>query len=174
MPRQAVVSSGRRRAINTKITDELREALEAAAVENNTTLSGEIERRLERSFEIDRASDPSTKALGEAVVTMVGFHQIALGQSWTEDPRVARYIFGRVKNLLARSMRVKLDPEDFDDDAERAEAAAIDADADEHDAQEASRERRWPSAAEGEGEGILARLLNVPMWPAKLKERYRS
>lgn len=104
---------------------------------------------------------------------MVGFHQIAIGKLWTEDPRVARYIFGRVKNLLARSMRVKTDPEDFDDDEEKADAAAIDADADEHDAQEAGRGHRWPSADEGDGKGILVRLLNVPMWPAKLKERFR-
>lgn len=50
MARRSISAAGKRRAVNTKITDDIRERLEAAAAESDRTLSHEIEYRLENSF----------------------------------------------------------------------------------------------------------------------------
>src|SRR5215210_7098878 len=52
MPKRAAAGEGRRRAVNTKITDAVREKLEEAARESDRTLSHEIEYRLEKTFSL--------------------------------------------------------------------------------------------------------------------------
>jgi hypothetical protein len=51
MPKRSARGEGRRKAVNTKVTDVIREKLDEAAAAAGRTLSNEIERRLESSFD---------------------------------------------------------------------------------------------------------------------------
>lgn len=67
MSRRAVPDSGVRRAINTKITNDLRAALVSAAVVSGRTLSGEIEARLMASLNAESLMAALPRLIAEGI-----------------------------------------------------------------------------------------------------------
>lgn len=74
MPRRAVRAEGRRVNVNTKVTQEIREKIEAAAAASDRPISTEIEFRLDQSF----ANDVILKTIVGSGIQSEMFRRLAL------------------------------------------------------------------------------------------------
>jgi TraY domain len=82
--------------LSTRITEETREKLEAAAAKSGRSLSQEIEARLKQSFGIQQEGDPQLKAIGYLLRQLT----IMIGPQWYSDPWAFSAFRAGTNNLL--------------------------------------------------------------------------
>ena len=71
--------------LTTRITPEVRGALESAARESGTSLSQEVELRLRDSLKREHKRPPDVLALAEAIAQVIEKIQQRTGRQWRED-----------------------------------------------------------------------------------------
>jgi len=76
---------GKSRMLTTRITSEIRAALEDAARESGTSLSQEVELRLRDSLKREHKRPPDVLALAEAIAQVIEKIQQRTGKQWRED-----------------------------------------------------------------------------------------
>jgi predicted transcriptional regulator len=76
---------GKTATLTTRITPEIRAALDSAAEKSRLSLSQEVERRLDFSLLRERNRAPDVLALAEAIAQFTEKVQEATGKQWRED-----------------------------------------------------------------------------------------
>jgi hypothetical protein len=94
---------GKAAALTTRITNELRHALDREAEKYDRSLSQEVERRLRDSIQKDLSRDqqPHIRALGEAFMLMVQNVERRTGQRWFDDAFAAESIRSGLNFLIS-------------------------------------------------------------------------
>jgi hypothetical protein len=93
----------KRSAFNTRLTDELKEKLEAAAHWRGRSLSEEIELRLGESIADDgRFGGASTRLFGSFLVAVIADEERKTGKSWLTDRVTYRRALAAVSAIIGR------------------------------------------------------------------------
>jgi Arc-like DNA binding domain len=116
MPRAMSTGGGKRHPLNMRTTREIREQLEAAAAASGRSLTQEVERRLERSFEgeIDAGAVTQTiRRLMGSLTNLEGQLQQRLDAGTLSEPD--RDVVSNSLLLLSalRALAVTLHPQDI-------------------------------------------------------------
>lgn len=110
MSRRAAVGESKRAPLNMRTTPELRDKLEAAAEARGLSLTQEVVRRIEQSFELEEklnleTSRAASNFVGRLIRSAVDAVEAKTEKKWKDDARTAAICEGTVAGVAEAIMR---------------------------------------------------------------------